>query len=260
MDFELLDPTIAFSDQYMIGENIGSSSFGIVYKAKRLATEKEYAVKVLRKLPFRPHKLRNAPILKEVLILQNLGHTNIVNLHAAFESKKEIYLVMEFMRHGDLESLIQKYKGLDESVSKTALNQICDGLEYLHCIGIVHRDVKPPNVLVAGTTPLRLKLTDFGISKVVNDTTFMRTLCGTPMYMAPEIYAPGAGVDHHYDRKVDSWSLGVTLFKMLVHLSSHISAVIKQIPILKEGRSKTARLSGQTLPKVGPSPGEDAKR
>ncbi|EIW77534.1 kinase-like protein [Coniophora puteana RWD-64-598 SS2] len=216
--FELRDGSFdAFSLEYTFSGRIGQGSFGSVYKAERLATGKSYAVKVLRKLPFPPINRRNAPILKEVFILQGLGHKNVVNLHAVYESQKDIFIVMELMRYGDLDGLIRKRNSLDETTSRLSLREITSGLEYLHSCNIIHRDVKPQSL----TSPLevdRFRHIKGGDRQIVFEgcsSVLCQTICGTPMYMAPEIYAPGAKVDHSYDFKVDSWSLGVTLFRML---------------------------------------------
>jgi serine/threonine protein kinase len=137
---------------------------------------------------------------------------------------------MEFVGGGDLGRLIADNGPLSESATKTMSRQLLDALGYLHDMNITHRDVKPDNILVHSLDPFVVKLTDFGLSKMVdNEQTFLRTFCGTLLYCAPEVYSEYAEYDNHgrrhprnrrnrpttgqrYDHAVDIWSLGGVLF------------------------------------------------
>jgi serine/threonine protein kinase len=94
--------------------------------------------------------------------------------------------------------------------------QICQAIAYIHGQGITHRDLKPENIILTSTTPPICKVADFGLSKIVDDVTFLKTTCGTPAYLAPEVMLRMDIQRDPYTDKVDSFSLGVILFCMLV--------------------------------------------
>jgi serine/threonine protein kinase len=144
-----------------------------------------------------------------------------------------LIIIMEFVGGGDLGRLIADYGPLSENATKTMTRQLLDALGYLHDMNITHRDVKPDNILVQSLDPFMVKLTDFGLSKMVdNEQTFLRTFCGTLLYCAPEVYSEYAEYDNHgrrhprnrrlrpatgqrYDHAVDIWSLGGVIFYAL---------------------------------------------
>lgn len=137
---------------------------------------------------------------------------------------------MDFVPNGDLGSLINNHGRLPEEGVRTMALQLVSALKYLHSKGITHRDIKPDNILVQSTNPFHIKLTDFGLSKMINtEDTFLRTFCGTLLYCAPEVYAEyreydlsGARVLRNADKRalppqrygqaVDIWSLAGVLF------------------------------------------------
>lgn len=152
--------------------------------------------------------------------------------HMDWDSRLLI-IIMEYVPGGDLGRLIQERGCLTEAAVKTMARQLLDALEYLHDNNITHRDVKPDNILISSQQPFHVKLTDFGLSKMVdNDQTFLRTFCGTLLYCAPEVYSEFAEYDEfgrrhprnrhrrqargqRYDHAVDIWSLGGVLFYAL---------------------------------------------
>lgn len=95
---------------------------------------------------------------------------------------------MEYVGGGELSSYLSQRGLLSEPMVKTIARQVLRALQYLHSRKITHRDIKPDNILVASLDPLRIKLSDFGLSKVVQEETFMKTFCGTLLYCAPEVY------------------------------------------------------------------------
>ena len=140
---------------------------------------------------------------------------------------------MEYVPGGDLGSLIHRRGHLPEADVKVMASQLLGALKYLHGMGITHRDVKPDNILIHNFSPLHVKLTDFGLSKMVDsEETFLRTFCGTLLYCAPEVYSEYREYDHagrrnprgipkrslppqRYDHAVDIWSLAGVLFYAL---------------------------------------------
>ena len=143
-------------------------------------------------------------------------------------------IIMEFIPGGDLGKLINEVGPLPEAETRTIAKQLLDAIGYLHNMNITHRDVKPDNILVSSREPFSVKLTDFGLSKMIdNEETFLRTFCGTLLYCAPEVYDAYTEYDEfgrrnarnhrryrappgqRYDQAVDVWSLGGVLFYAL---------------------------------------------
>lgn len=95
---------------------------------------------------------------------------------------------MEYVAGGELSTYLQSHGKIAEDMVKSIARQLLHALQYLHNRKITHRDIKPDNILLASLDPLRVKLSDFGLSKVVQEETFLKTFCGTLLYCAPEIY------------------------------------------------------------------------
>ena len=150
-----------------------------------------------------------------------------MNFH---EADPYLYIIMEYIEHGDLARYTDSAIAMPEYRVQTVAAQICSALQYLHKNKITHRDIKPGNILVANETPDVFKLSDFGLSKMVHDQTFLQTFCGTILYCAPEIY-PGystvlSGVPQKrrrqerqrtqpYENSVDTWAFGAVLYHLL---------------------------------------------
>lgn len=127
-----------------------------------------------------------------------------------------VYIVLEYMAGGELQSRVLRHRYLEEPLAKLYLYQMSLAVQYLHQQAITHRDLKPENVLLASAAPRTiLKLTDFGLSRVLGESCVMRTLCGTPLYLAPEILRTMLDSDTPYTAQVDVWSLGCIMYYML---------------------------------------------
>lgn len=135
----------------------------------------------------------------------------VVKLHDIIDTPDSVYMVIAYMKGGDLLTRILSKRRLSENISKLFFYQLCTAVKHLHDMGITHRDLKPDNILLSSSEEETLvKVSDFGLSKLVEKDTIMKTLCGTPLYVAPEILeTKGHGA---YSKKVDVWSLGVVLF------------------------------------------------
>ena len=145
-------------------------------------------------------------VKREIGILKELHHDNIVNLHEVMSSKDKIFMVMELVTGGDLFDRIAVQGPLKESEGRIMFSQILSALTYCHQQGVCHRDLKPENLLLDHRG--FLKVTDFGFAKVVTDRTW--TLCGTPEYLAPEIIqSKGHG------KSADRWALGQLIYESL---------------------------------------------
>jgi len=149
----------------------------------------------------------------EVKILRMLNHKNVIKLLDIYCEDNRMYLVMPLCQGGDLlERIItQPDSYLDEEVSKFFTFQITQAIDYLHTNSVVHRDLKPENILLETTEHYtRIRVCDFGFSKIVGESEFMQSMVGTPAYLAPEVLRKGS--KGGYDGSVDLWSLGVIVY------------------------------------------------
>lgn len=200
------------TDYYDFGKLIGRGAYSEVFIARDKSKNELCAIKVLERTNAEHAKL----IDRELTVLKMLHHQNIVQIYDIFDAARETYVVMEYLAGGELLDMITDSDHLSERNSKQVIREVLQAIEYLHARGIVHRDVKPENILCVNRAwPLRVKLTDFGLSKFVGcaeDGTerVMRSQCGTTYYLAPEIANNLA-----YSKPVDLWACGVVLYVML---------------------------------------------
>ncbi|KAL1955893.1 hypothetical protein VTO42DRAFT_7966 [Malbranchea cinnamomea] len=219
--------------KYNVTGQIGKGAFATVYK---LATKDDgalYACKELDKRRLMKNNVLDHKVDSEMRIMRGLQHPNIVRFHDYHDhDNRWIYIIMEYVAGGELSAWLSQVGHLEESIVKTIARQILHALQYLHRRKITHRDIKPDNILIASFNPLRVKLSDFGLSKVVQEETFMKTFCGTLLYCAPEVYpeyenyrrgearkrrrlGDPAPKTSPYDQSVDMWSFGAVLFHIL---------------------------------------------
>uniref|UniRef100_A0A8W8KQ93 non-specific serine/threonine protein kinase n=5 Tax=Magallana gigas TaxID=29159 RepID=A0A8W8KQ93_MAGGI len=197
----------ALRAKYDVGRVIGEGNFAVVKECMDRATRKMYALKNINK---RRCKGKEHIIENEVAILRRVNHPNIILLVEEFDTKDSLYLVMEYVKGGDLFDDIALSTKYTERDASSMINNLLHALKYLHNLRIVHRDVKPENLLVIDHSDgsKSLKLGDFGLATYCEDQLF--TVCGTPTYVAPEILS-----EVGYDFKVDIWAAGVILYILL---------------------------------------------
>ena len=207
--------------EFSNSELLGHGAFALVYKGnKKGCVDELVAIKKIRKSSF---SCLFSKELKEISILSGLIHENIVRMHDFLETPSDIFLVLEFCNMGDLNEFLHKYNRLSEDAIRYIFKQIGMAITFLHKSQIIHRDLKPQNILlhsnddfsiVSPFSPIipnkRLiaKIGDFGFARVLADTTMATTLCGSPLYMAPEIL-----LGKNYDSKVDMWSIGTIIYQ-----------------------------------------------
>lgn len=188
---------------------LGVGSYGKVLLVREIKTGQLFAQKQLKKASIIIQSKTVERTMNEKTILGQVNHPSIVKLFYAFQDDSKLYLILEYLDGGELFQHLKLEKFLNEDKSAIYLAQMVLGLEHLHNIGIVYRDLKPENCLLDSNG--FLVLTDFGLSKVgLNDDELCTSLIGTPEYMAPEILR-----DIPYDYSVDFWSLGCMMFDML---------------------------------------------
>ncbi len=214
------------SDNYDIGEFIGSGGFASVFRGRCRADGTEVAIKAVDKaaLGLQMHKIRN-----EIMIQGAVSHENIVKLHGTFENESTVFLVLEYCNGGNLYRFLKKNGPLDEKMAVIITLQILRAINCLHSAGIVHRDLKLSNVLISDCETMRVKICDFGLAVRLEHPDEERfTMCGTPNYIAPEI----AG-QHSYGFPVDLWAVGCLFYCMTTGESPFedcdVAATLKRI-------------------------------
>ncbi|CAK8678931.1 unnamed protein product [Clavelina lepadiformis] len=193
--------------RYEIGKTIGDGNFAVVKECRLRNTESEYAMKIIDKSKL---KGKEDMIENEIAIMKNCHHPNIVRLIEEFETDDEIYLVLEYVKGGDLFDAITESVKFTERDAANMVADLSEALAFLHSKNIIHRDLKPENLLVSRNKDgsMTLKLADFGLAMEVTEPIY--TVCGTPTYVAPEILAESG-----YGLEVDMWATGVITYILL---------------------------------------------
>lgn len=214
-------------DYYDVKEKLGEGSFGAhstisfprigadtdvrslvaaaeVFRCTSKTSGNVFAVKVI-------DKQKAGTVLddinEEIAIMASLEHPNVVRLYEVFDGDEYTRMIMEFVSGGEMFDRIVSRGSYTEKDAATCIGQMCSALEYMHTAGIVHRDLKPENILYASPDEdAPIKLTDFGLARVLSDKAILETACGTPGYVAPELLASaGYGVEV---RLRSGWRLG----------------------------------------------------
>ncbi|XP_018327500.1 ribosomal protein S6 kinase 2 beta isoform X2 [Agrilus planipennis] len=195
--------------QFELLKVLGEGSFGKVFLVRKVYGRDAgtlYAMKVLKKATL---KVRDRYRTKmERNILADVGHPFIVKLHYAFQTAGKLYLILDFLRGGDLFSRLSKEVMFTEEDVKFYLAELALALHHLHSLGIIYRDLKPENVLLDSEG--HIALTDFGLSKLPVEEGQTYSFCGTVEYMAPEVVNRKG---HSFS--ADWWSFGVLMYEML---------------------------------------------
>ncbi|KFM23332.1 Serine/threonine-protein kinase 36 [Auxenochlorella protothecoides] len=213
-----------FVGRYRVLELVGEGSFGKVFKARKTGSLATVAVKLITKRGKNERDLLG--LRQEIDILRTMRHEHIIQMLDAFETATDFCVVTEFAQ-GELFQILEDDRSLSEGVVRDVARQLVAALHYLHSHRIIHRDMKPQNILLsaAGT----VKLCDFGFARSLSAHTLMVTsVKGTPLYMAPELVQ-----ERPYNHTVDLWSLGVILYELYVgqppFYTTSIYTLIKQI-------------------------------
>jgi len=194
---------------YILEHDLGEGTFGKVKRARNIQTDEKVAIKILDKTKIIEDSDDIKRLEREICILKKIRHKNIIQLYEIMESRKNLYLVMEYAEGKELFDYIVSKKRLPEMEACKLYQEIIDGIEYLHIQNIVHRDLKPENLLLDHKKSI--KISDFGLSTIYSNDKLLKTPCGTPSYAPPEMLK---GQKYH-GLLSDIWSSGVILFAMI---------------------------------------------
>jgi serine/threonine-protein kinase len=224
--------------KYRILSPLGSGGFGSVFLAEDIWIHKKVAIKV-------PHKqnLDFTEMLKEPRLLASMNHPNIVTVLTAEKQENVFFIVMEYVPGQTLEQIILREGPLDVSRALDFTCQICNAVDHAHRVGVLHRDLRPGNMLVSEAG--MVKVTDFGTSRFLEIAAHGTTVIGSPPYMAPEQF---------YGKAVfasDVYSVGVTMYQMLTGELPYATPAPSDIQRLVRGELVTApRLKNSRIPKA----------
>lgn len=201
---------------YEMFDALGSGNFAVVKKgvtkdAKKKENKEipdDVAIKIIDK-----SKVEDmGDIEREIEIMRMVDHPNVIKLFEIYDEPKKMHLVMELVTGGELFDRIVAKGSYSEKDAAFTMGTLCGALDYLHAKKVVHRDLKPENILYASPADdAPIKVADFGLARIVSGKDMMKTACGTPGYVAPEILQ-----NRGYDSgAVDLWSAGVILYILL---------------------------------------------
>ncbi|KAI0301420.1 other/ULK/ULK protein kinase [Russula brevipes] len=268
---------------YVIVSDLGKGSFATVYKGYNEESRHEVAIKTVSRSNLSSKLVEN--LQSEIDILKSLSHRHITKLIDIIRAERNIYLIMEYCSGGDLTNYIKKRGrveslqyipepgaapqyyphprtgGLAEIVVRSFLRQLARALKFLRQRNLVHRDIKPQNLLLCPPgdddlgrghplgVPL-LKVADFGFARSLPNAMMAETLCGSPLYMAPEILS-----SQKYDAKADLWSVGAVLYEMSVGKPPF--RALNHLELLKKIENSKGIKFPDEDPHHQPRPGED---
>ncbi|XP_040441695.1 myosin light chain kinase family member 4 [Falco naumanni] len=204
---------VGISSYYNVSENeiLGGGRFGQVHKCEEKATGLKLAAKIIKaKGPKQKDEVKN-----EINVMNQLNHVNLIQLYDAFESKNDIVLVMEYVEGGELfDRIIDENCNLTEMDTILFIKQICEGIQYMHQMYILHLDLKPENILCVNRAANQIKIIDFGLARRYKPREKLRVNFGTPEFLAPEV------VNYEFvSFPTDMWSVGVIAYMLLSGLS-----------------------------------------
>ena len=230
-------------DNYKIINKLGKGSFGSVYKVKNKITGEIRAMKIIKNTSISDNDgAANQKFLKEIQVLKELEHPNIIKIFEYYIDNKYHYIITELLTGGELYETILKFQKFNEKNAAKIMKQILSALNYLHSKGIVHRDIKPENILVQNDNKnnknyldeIHIKLIDFGASNFFKENEILTLKVGSPYYIAPEV------LNKSYNEKCDIWSAGVVLYVMLTGNFPFVGKTSQKLfENIKSGKYKT---------------------
>ena len=202
-----MDNYKSIGNYFYYNNTIGTGSFSNVYKGFRIKDQKIVAIKHITRF------IEEKYIHSEISLMKKISHKNIIKLYdVIIKNNKNTYLILEYCDSYDLSNYINSSC---KKYNFKYIFEIINGLEYLYLNKILHRDIKPQNILIHKNS---IKICDFGFAKIIKDNDLINTFCGSPLYMAPELFT-----HNQYNDKADIWSLGVIIYEILYKKHPYIS-------------------------------------
>ena len=198
---------VPITEEYVIGKELGRGRFSTVHECVNKITHVHAAVKIINKSQIKSDE--KVLLRTEIAVLKLMDHPHIIKMMNLYESKDNIYIVMEMLKGGELFERIVGKPRFTEIQAARLLRPLLEAVAYIHDLGIVHRDIKPENIL-CGEDLSDLKIADFGLSKMIMPNETMGQACGTLSYVAPEVLT-----SQGYGKSADLWSVGVILFLLV---------------------------------------------
>ncbi|KAJ7901839.1 kinase-like domain-containing protein [Mycena olivaceomarginata] len=241
---DLASPLRGVLENYAIEEEIGSGSYSRVYKAYDRKEGNIFAVKAIHAFKSKKSKTWDArgetvdnhqiDGQREIDLMKTLAHPNVCRLRDYFwNADGSIDLVLDYLDGGDLLSFISEKQGLSERMTKHLMRQLCEALAFIHSKNVAHRDLKPENILLTSDRPPVLKIADFGLAKMVSPEAKLESLCGTPMYLAPEFalhMIHGTG----YGKELDCFALGAICYHCILVLRPLYSNMLEGAYLIEQ--------------------------
>jgi calcium-dependent protein kinase len=196
---------------YELCNYIGKGGFGRVYKVRHKLSNQYRAMKIIQCKSLSDNI--SSTINKEINILKNLDHPNIIKVYEFFQSEKYVYIINELCTGGELFDKIVDVKFFSENVASNIMRQLLSAVAYCHENGVIHRDLKPENILIENSEEkdkdfFHIKVIDFGTCEIFKKKKLTEQI-GTSFYIAPEV------IKNSYNEKCDLWSCGVILYILL---------------------------------------------
>ena len=192
--------------KYIFKDKIGSGNYSTVYRGTDIITCETIAIKKINKTKL-PSSLISR-FNKEIEILKILNHKNIIKFKDCYIDEKYICIITEYCNGSCLKGLIGNYN--NEYDVRHIIKQIIEGIQYLDDVKIIHRDIKPDNILIDHNNTV--KIIDFGFSVETKESDLYSTICGTPLYMSPELLQ-----SKEYSKSSELWSIGIIAYELFHH-------------------------------------------
>ncbi|EKX51008.1 hypothetical protein GUITHDRAFT_157273 [Guillardia theta CCMP2712] len=207
---------IGFHKNFEFGKTLGRGTFAKVKVARHKTTGTCFAVKIIDK---QSASFKRESLKSEIVLMRQVIHPNCLRLHGVYDEKSKCFLILDLASGGTVLDRIIENDCFKENDAKKVSKDVLTAIEYLHSLGISHRDLKPENLLYASNDPqspdyTTVKVADFGLSKIFVEKQPMRTVCGSPNYVAPEVVDPYC-ISIGYGPEVDIWSMGIVIYVML---------------------------------------------
>ncbi|XP_042891729.1 serine/threonine-protein kinase Nek4-like isoform X2 [Penaeus japonicus] len=198
-------------DHFQVLRAIGKGSFGKVCIVQKRDSKQMFAMKYMNKTQCEARDALSN-VFREIEILASLSHPFLVNLWFSFQDEEDMFMVVDLLLGGDLRYHVQQGVQYTDDAVRLYILEVAAALQYLHTRSIIHRDIKPDNLLLDEEG--HVHLTDFNIATVLRDDQLATSMSGTKPYMAPEVFECAADTCDGYSFPVDWWSLGVTAYEV----------------------------------------------